>query len=325
MSARMPIAAALLQGRHCAYMGAALEQMETAHDDNHEVMVNAVPRKVQEGVLRSLRYSVPFDVQIASELYWGKPKDYYTIDEFEGLRLPYRQVWFEWSIPKMGYFQGRKFEEPSSARFAAHIFEDEELPPGAPATAARQVYVQVLAESNYDQPATVGERPILLNDVAVSFCTDQHGQYVEDTIAQLEPKDLRPRINKQLRGEVMTAAFVCAMALQLINCRNVTTAKAGNIAVRRSGREKRQGVQPVAFHTIVLPGMSVERGKVTKQQAAANEAAIRLHRVRGHFKSFTKEAPLLGKHVGKYWWNPAVRGNARHGKVKQDYRIGETA
>jgi hypothetical protein len=113
------------------------------------------------------------------------------------------------------------------------------------------------------------------------------------------------------------------MALNLINCRNVTHAPAGAIPHRRSGSAKRRGEAPIKFRTIVLPGMTVERSNTSRRQREANAAVLRQHMVRGHFKRFTPEAPLLGKHVGTYWWNPAVRGNAKRGQVVQDYRLGE--
>jgi hypothetical protein len=38
--------------------------------------------------------------------------------------------------------------------------------------------------------------------------------------------------------------------------------------------------------------------------------------VRGHFKTYTAEA----KHVGTYWWQPAIRGDREHGVVQSSYK-----
>ena len=35
----------------------------------------------------------------------------------------------------------------------------------------------------------------------------------------------------------------------------------------------------------------------------------------------TPEAPLLGKHVGTYWWAAQARGKSEHGVVEKDYRV----
>jgi hypothetical protein len=38
-----------------------------------------------------------------------------------------------------------------------------------------------------------------------------------------------------------------------------------------------------------------------------------LHLCRGHFKDFTAERPLLGRHIGRFWWQAQMRGNKEHG------------
>jgi hypothetical protein len=42
---------------------------------------------------------------------------------------------------------------------------------------------------------------------------------------------------------------------------------------------------------------------------------------RGHFKTFTPDAPLFGKHAGQFWWTPHVRGNPDAGIIVNDYRV----
>jgi hypothetical protein len=46
-----------------------------------------------------------------------------------------------------------------------------------------------------------------------------------------------------------------------------------------------------------------------------------LHLCRGHFKVFTDDAPLFGRHTGTYWWAPQVRGRAEEGANINDYRV----
>jgi len=42
---------------------------------------------------------------------------------------------------------------------------------------------------------------------------------------------------------------------------------------------------------------------------------------RGHFKTYTKDKPLFGKLVGKYWFKPHARGNKKKGVVVKDYSL----
>ena len=71
----------------------------------------------------------------------------------------------------------------------------------------------------------------------------------------------------------------------------------------------------IRYNTIILPGGG------TESDGKGGHRATALHRVRGHFKTFTKDRPLLGKHVGTYWWGWQVRGSAKHGTVVSDYEL----
>ena len=49
--------------------------------------------------------------------------------------------------------------------------------------------------------------------------------------------------------------------------------------------------------------------------------ASAMHICRGHFKTFTADAPLFGRLVGPYWWADHVRGDSAHGFALKDYRV----
>lgn len=46
-----------------------------------------------------------------------------------------------------------------------------------------------------------------------------------------------------------------------------------------------------------------------------------LHGVRGHYKTFAGERLLFGKHGGRYFWGPQIRGSASKGTVTKDYAV----
>lgn len=50
-----------------------------------------------------------------------------------------------------------------------------------------------------------------------------------------------------------------------------------------------------------------------------------LHICRGHFKTFSPDAPLLGRAVGTFWWGPQIRGSREEGIVLKDYRVLATS
>lgn len=323
---KMPIAARLLAGAPLGFMGEALAGVRRTQHLQEPAVITIAPvsPNIQRKVLRSLVASVPFDVQVASQLYWGNKKEFYRIDrDFGPMRLPYPQMWMEWRIPSDGWMEGKRFHEELNTEFAAYIYDDEP----EDHRGCRVMTAQLLAHNDtVFTPSDEQVIPVLLNELVIRWAVDHDGVYVPNSLAEYVPDHLDPDIAETLVKEAKSNVFVACMALNLINCRNVTTAKAGVVHQRRSGTMKRRGVEPVRYHTIVLPGMVVERGKGSKRDAAANAEAMRLHCVRGHFKTFTKDAPLLGKHVGTYWWNPGVRGNRKKGQVVQDYRLeGEGA
>jgi hypothetical protein len=59
----------------------------------------------------------------------------------------------------------------------------------------------------------------------------------------------------------------------------------------------------------------------TEGGAQTNGLRSALHICRGHFKSYTEDAPLFGKHTGTYWWADRVRGDRSRGRVEKDYAV----
>jgi hypothetical protein len=101
-------------------------------------------------------------------------------------------------------------------------------------------------------------------------------------------------------------------ALAFMNCRNV---KLHESETKPTKSRKRRGLPGIRFSTIVLPGSLGVGG------AGAQTGTTALHIVRGHFKTYTEEAPLFGKLTGTYWWGSHVAGNPENGVVVSDYRI----
>ncbi|MET4144332.1 hypothetical protein [Arthrobacter sp. UYCo732] len=109
--------------------------------------------------------------------------------------------------------------------------------------------------------------------------------------------------------EVMNRVLFC---LALMNCRNVS--------LRERGSRNGAGSAPSgdAFHEVVIDGNIRGSGATVGE---AGDGTGRRHLARGHFKTFTDDAPLLGKHVGTYWWGWQVRGQESRGTVEKVYTL----
>ena len=107
--------------------------------------------------------------------------------------------------------------------------------------------------------------------------------------------------------------------VRLLNCKNIQTEKIQAPAKLNKKRVK-SGKQPIFdYHVLnlVLPS-NKKRGY---QEQTTPLSHNRVHLCRGHFKEYTKEHPLFGRHTGLYWWEPSVRGQNRDGVVMKDYNI----
>jgi hypothetical protein len=51
----------------------------------------------------------------------------------------------------------------------------------------------------------------------------------------------------------------------------------------------------------------------------------RVHLCRGHFATYSPEAPLFGKYVGRFWIPPHARGDRSRGMIEKDYKIAQRA
>lgn len=106
------------------------------------------------------------------------------------------------------------------------------------------------------------------------------------------------------------------VVLNLMHCKNVNIEKQP-LSNREKRMEEKHNKPTMRYH--LLKVRSVSDGLLsTNGQLRGDYAA---HICRGHFKTFTDEAPLLGKFVGTYWWDAHVRGRDKTHVVDKDYEL----
>ena len=248
-----------------------------------------------------VRGAVCFDIQVAADIH--ATMNAYTDPDMESygpLRLPYPAVWMEWVV-------------------AEGTFEDDLV--GMKCGA-------LLYEVTSDEQAGLvlrwfcdGSNGLYMSPVDLGLRTDLSGRVIEYGVV------LRPgaKVSKSQYNDAGTTSEMFArpalMALGLINCKNVVHRETGSLKMARSGTEKRRGVpaKELRYNTIILPG----GGTVSGTRGGSSHRASAIHRVRGHFKTFTAEKPLLGRHVGTWWWGWSLRGDPQNGEVHSDYVLGE--
>lgn len=103
----------------------------------------------------------------------------------------------------------------------------------------------------------------------------------------------------------------------LLNCKNITTESNKPSDFLNKARKKRGKQELFTYKTLklLLPGKKEKHILINEPTGEHN----RIHLCRGHFKEYTREAPLFGKITGLWWWQPTVRGKNKNGIVIKDY------
>ena len=112
-------------------------------------------------------------------------------------------------------------------------------------------------------------------------------------------------------------------ALMLINCKNVSTLENKPSDKVNKKRTKNSKQKLFTYNTLQLQLPSNHKSN-PQTNDSASEQDKRLHFCRGHFKTYTENNPLFGKHTGRYWWTPQIKGNKSKGFVMKDYSINKT-
>lgn len=79
----------------------------------------------------------------------------------------------------------------------------------------------------------------------------------------------------------------------------------------------RRGEEVLEHHIICIDPDRVVR----RRQCNAGVGKNAEHDVCGHPKTFTADKPLLGKHVGTFFWKPQTRGSRDKGRIEKKYIV----
>jgi hypothetical protein len=260
-------------------------------------------RQAPPSLSQALEQSVFFDIQVAKDLIdariegqGGGTINYAPRSDFGPMRPSNPDMWLEWGAQTR---DGDGWVDIACALHEEGATNDGNL-----------IYSLLLVLSFNGQPIQWLPQRVYLG-------IDADGRYNGQVMRDLLDDNAD---TEHVPDELSTELLTPEMALSLINCRNVNTAEAGSINIRRSGAQKRRGEKPftIRYNTILLPG-----GGSEYDATSGTHRATALHRVRGHFKTFTAKRPLMGKHVGTYWWGWQLRGDPKHGIVISDYQLDD--
>ena len=128
--------------------------------------------------------------------------------------------------------------------------------------------------------------------------------------------------NPENREPGYEAIKALLFSVGMMNCSNVGTVEVVPPPKLSKKREKRYGQPLVRYRVIqVKPHLSTRGAKHSDSEQEAVGEDQPLHIVRGHFKTFEEDRPLLGKHSGTFWWKSQVRGSKKAGEIHHEYVV----
>lgn len=118
------------------------------------------------------------------------------------------------------------------------------------------------------------------------------------------------------KGYVVNAGIgYWSFGVSLLNCSNIETVDRTMPRPRRSDGRPRP---PIEWKDVVVRTGARSTRPISRADGSDH---VRLHAVRGHFKTFD-ERSLFGKLKGRYWWEQHVRGDVAKGVVAhKTYRL----
>lgn len=225
--------------------------------------------------------------------YWESEREVWDYEsQFGPLRPPFDNMLVIWRMPARCYVEGewrnRGWDE--SAAWVSNKTSDD---------GTVGVYVHSILRS--------GNRLVAL-PTGDFFDLDSNGSYVRHRYWSA------PGF-ADAHSEGAAMSHVPMLAISFMHCSNVRLDE-----VERQPRGRKRGPKPPARrHTVIRLPSTIRKGQRPTRDALG--AVQPLHLVRGHFKTFTEEAPLFGSRVGTYWWNPATRGSSDAGQVDHTYEV----
>jgi|SRR5450759_836571 len=232
---------------------------------------------------------------------------------------PFRGVFVETASPK-------QFENPDIRGWGALFSRLDEVE----AIEAREIgpaAVKWIVEMSlvYDDRGLLRTYPALWEfylDREGRLLRDDSGDILYETATLVEP-ELAGTVDgnerwEALKDSVMTLVLPFFYAFAFCHCRNVELqVQEPSRQVRRQA--ERKGLTLLDYRLLEIEPMK----KALQDEGRINKAGPRkaLHLVRGHFKSYTEDAPLFGQHIGTWWWEGSIRGSLAKGNIKKDYHV----
>ena len=244
----------------------------------------------------------------ANEYVLANRKSWDTRRDCGPLRPQHDSIWFEYKTNMDAY----------SPETGYTVFEDMPV-----AILANSIQLENGITDFVLQGLTVDRGGITLFPCAMLIKVDQHGEVLQEIRSLQIREDLQQMVEYQNISKdelVRTYDYLSVPALLAIgwmNCKNLTLE---DVKIpEHTQRRRRKNRQPIGLDYRQIKVMPDKRKKSGTTSSHEDPQPQPLHMVRGHFKTFTAEKPLLGRIVGTFWWSHQLRGVEEMGRINHEY------
>ena len=134
--------------------------------------------------------------------------------------------------------------------------------------------------------------------------------------------DIAQQDENSLQQDHLFEVAAALSVLDILSCKNVSLEKVDAPAALNKKRTKKGRVPIFSYNTLAVNiGKTPRKGADAGSGGQSALGSMPLHLCRGHWKEYTPDAPLFGRAVGRYWFEPHMRGNKEHGIRKKDYML----
>ena len=113
--------------------------------------------------------------------------------------------------------------------------------------------------------------------------------------------------------------FPFMLTISFMHCKNLQTKEVGPSTWDNRLWVKKHKKKLVRYYVLDIEPM----GEVLEAEGGVSGVGLpkALHICRGHFATYTEDAPLFGRVIGTFWKPQHIRGKVKHGVVNKDYRV----
>lgn len=126
---------------------------------------------------------------------------------------------------------------------------------------------------------------------------------------------------KKYDSNLQTCLSCGHAGLMLLSCKNITTVTIPGKDKLNKKRIKKCKFPITEYKILKIKPTDNKNVYISEKENKGYQGLHRVHLCRGHFKEYTKENPLFGKYVGRFWWQPMVRGDKKRGILNKDYDV----